>query len=567
MKKLVLLSLLVPLSAYSKVEYTKQDAARVDAVKEFVTNALADARSKNNPSPLLGDGVNTLTKKPVQWIYPDERKAAISNFASQQNFLRVLNGLTVISGNEAYSKEAYKTTKYFLDNYTHKNGLFYWGGHRFVNLDTLELEGPQDKNQVHELKNHFPYYEFLHQVDSSKTEKYIKAFWNAHVEDWKTMDMGRHGRYSKSYRDNVFQRPLPKKDIVDPAKLPHLPVSKGLTFINAGSDLIYSAYLLADLADDNVAQGATDWARFLMRQYKLASHPQTGAPVYQFTSPRRREAPRVDKDTNSKYGDRATRQFAAEYGDIAREGNVLFKGNEYSIVVSNALVELQIAEKTQDEEILRWAVDSLKGYYNIAYDMQSGLIKPVFNDGTNVSGKPLARDGYYGPKGRVFTPKPIRDEKYLLPVVHAYRLSGDAQLAELVRSMTRHLDWGDIGTMQDNSQPNLNMNTKNSAPAAVFAALEMYQATGQKAYLNFARVIGNNIVEQRFVRGYFMPDSQRLNARIDALEPLALVALDAALKGKQTAVASFISEGGYIHGEFLGNSNTYDRREIYNQNI
>ncbi|WP_432453723.1 hypothetical protein ACRRS0_22365 [Agarivorans sp. QJM3NY_29] len=566
MRTLTVLSLLLPLIAQAGTQYNNQDARRLEAVKSYVNNVLTEARSHSNRSPLLADGVNTITRKPVEWIYPDKHRVTISNFASQQNFMRTLNGLSLVTGDDKYHQAAEKTARYFLENYSHENGLFFWGGHRFINLDSLELEGPQNKNQVHELKNHFPYYSFLHQVDAKATEKYIKAFWNAHLDNWKRMDMGRHGRYSKSYNDKVFQRKL-SDDIVEPSKLPELPLSKGLSFINAGSDLIYAAYKLTELAEPKIAEGANHWAKFLLKQYELASNPKTGAPVYQFTSPRQRESsPPSDNDTNSKYGDRAQRQFGPEYGAIAKEGNVLFRGNANSIAISSALVKLYIAEKHQDSEILSWAVKDLKGFYRVAYDAERGQFKAVFNDGTDITGIPLVRDGYYGKKGRIFQAQVIDSEKYLFPLLKAYRLSGDQALWALARNMTKHLGWGDIG--EPKTKPSqLNLNLNNQDPSGIFSALEMYKISSDQQYLELARAIGNNILKHRFIRGYFLNHHALLNARIDALEPLALVALDATLKGQPQQIPEFISEGGYIHGEYLGKSSTYDKREIYNKKI
>lgn len=223
-------------------EYNKDDEKRLNSVKEFYSNVLRDGKSKTNPTPLFADGINILTNSPVEWIFPNGEKVKISNFANQQNFLRTLVSLTEVTGDQKYKITAINTSKYFMDNFISENKLFYWGGHRFLNLDTLATVGPQNKNQVHELKNLFPYYEFLYQINPEATKNYVIAFWNAHVEDWDTLDMGRHGNYNKKFNPNIFKEHLPK-NIVNPRELPVLPETKGLTFINAGSDLIYSAYI------------------------------------------------------------------------------------------------------------------------------------------------------------------------------------------------------------------------------------------------------------------------------------------------------------------------------------
>ena len=411
-------------------EYNKDDEKRLNSVKEFYSNVLRDGKSKTNPTPLFADGINILTNSPVEWIFPNGEKVKISNFANQQNFLRTLVSLTEVTGDQKYKITAINTSKYFMDNFISENKLFYWGGHRFLNLDTLATVGPQNKNQVHELKNLFPYYEFLYQINPEATKNYVIAFWNAHVEDWDTLDMGRHGNYNKKFNPNIFKEHLPK-NIVNPRKLPVLPETKGLTFINAGSDLIYSAYILNSLSPD---KDMLMWGKTVFTQYQLARNPKTGAPVYQFTSPKRREwPPKNDKDTNSKFGDRAFRQFGAEFGDIAKEANALFKGNPKTIVVDNSLVLYDIYTKTKDPDILNNAVDNLKNYYKIALNQENGSLKPVWNDGTDLTNYTLVRDGYYGKKGSILKSESIKSEEYAIPLIRWYSITKDQDLWNTAR--------------------------------------------------------------------------------------------------------------------------------------
>ena len=550
--------------AIAKVEYTKEDQARLDNVKTFYSNIMKNGKSTVKPTLLLADGINVKTEKPVEWVYPDGRVAKISNFANQQNFLRTLVALSEVTGDPQYKQTATDMTKYFLENFTDKNGLYYWGGHRFVNLDTLALEGPQDKNQVHELKNHFPYYEFLYEVNPKNTKEYIFAFWNAHVEDWKTLDMGRHGKYSKKFDANIFKDNKPI-DIVDPSKLPILPETKGLTFINAGSDLVFAAYTLNSFENDPYM---INWAKTLLRQYSLAKNPKTGAPVYQFSSPKKREwPPKSDSDTNSKYGDRAQRQFGPEFGDIAQEGNVLFKGNPKAIVVDNIFVLNDIYSKTKDKDVLNHAVDSIKNYYKIAFDKKTGEIKPVWNDGTDMSNYALVRDGYYGKKGTKFTPfKPVTEE-YALALVRTYDSSKDPEIWDYARTMTdKSFELGDIGDINGKGV-NLNLKTQNASPYAVFLMTDLYNITNNDEYLKLAKVIGNNISKTKFKNGYFVEAPNLLNSRVDSPEAMALVTLDATLKGKANSIPKYITNGGYIHGEHIEGDSVYDKNVIYKKTI
>lgn len=545
-------------------EYNKDDEKRLNSVKEFYSNVLRDGKSKTNPTPLFADGINILTNSPVEWIFPNGEKVKISNFANQQNFLRTLVSLTEVTGDQKYKITAINTSKYFMDNFISENKLFYWGGHRFLNLDTLATVGPQNKNQVHELKNLFPYYEFLYQINPEATKNYVIAFWNAHVEDWDTLDMGRHGNYNKKFNPNIFKEHLPK-NIVNPRKLPVLPETKGLTFINAGSDLIYSAYILNSLSPD---KDMLMWGKTVFTQYQLARNPKTGAPVYQFTSPKRREwPPKNDKDTNSKFGDRAFRQFGAEFGDIAKEANALFKGNPKTIVVDNSLVLYDIYSKTKDPDILNNAVDNLKNYYKIALNQENGSLKPVWNDGTDLTNYTLVRDGYYGKKGSILKSESIKSEEYTIPLIRWYSITKDQDLWNTARIiLNKNFDLGDIGTF-DGKNILLNMGTTNSSPYSIFLMIDLYKTTNNDKYIELARIVGNNLVTTKFKNGYFVSEPNLLNAKIDSIEAFALVSLDAVLKGKDKNIPQYISHGGYIHGEHIEGESVYDKNVIYGKTI
>ena len=545
-------------------EYNKDDEKRLNSVKEFYSNVLRDGKSKTNPTPLFADGINILTNSPVEWIFPNGEKVKISNFANQQNFLRTLVSLTEVTGDQKYKITAINTSKYFMDNFISENKLFYWGGHRFLNLDTLATVGPQNKNQVHELKNLFPYYEFLYQINPEATKNYVIAFWNAHVEDWDTLDMGRHGNYNKKFNPNIFKEHLPK-NIVNPRKLPVLPETKGLTFINAGSDLIYSAYILNSLSPD---KDMLMWGKTVFTQYQLARNPKTGAPVYQFTSPKRREwPPKNDKDTNSKFGDRAFRQFGAEFGDIAKEANALFKGNPKTIVVDNSLVLYDIYTKTKDPDILNNAVDNLKNYYKIALNQENGSLKPVWNDGTDLTNYTLVRDGYYGKKGSILKSESIKSEEYTIPLIRWYSITKDQDLWNTARIiLNKNFDLGDIGTF-DGKNILLNMGTTNSSPYSIFLMIDLYKTTNNDKYIELARIVGNNLVTTKFKNGYFVSEPNLLNAKIDSIEAFALVSLDAVLKGKDKNIPQYISHGGYIHGEHIEGESVYDKNVIYGKTI
>lgn len=519
----------------------------------------------NHDLYLLADGADTLTDKPVYWTYPDGKQVIMSNFASQQNVLRGLVGLSIVTGDKQWQQYAHKMAQKFLDNYTdHESGLFHWGGHRFINQQTGEIEGPASKERVHELKHHFPFYEFLYQVDAQKTTKFLHGFWAAHVLDWQKLDLSRHGQYGVKPIDHIFRYHQPQP-VVDPNRLPELPETVGLTFVNASTDLIYAATLYSQYTTDVHAEM---WAKHLYKQFVLARNPVTGMPVYQFSSPLQREPiPDDDRLTYSWFGDRAKRQFGAEFGEIAKEANVLFR-DSWPVVVDNPLAILECAKQTGDEEMLAWATSGIKAYFKFAWDMMENKIVPMWNNGQDMTGYVFLRDGYYGKKGTELKRQPV-DPAYLLPLIRASITSNDIELRQLTATMFARFELGLISP-ETMWLTEMNVETAIASPYLLFGLLDLHEFTGQDKLLLLADSIGKNIIEKQFHRGYFVPSEQHRFTRFDDPVSFALIALEAAHQGQYADIPKHISNGGYLHGEVSQGdqiATVYDRDIIYGVTI
>lgn len=534
---------------------TEARIARLEAVRTFADNVLENGadRWSGQDTPLLADGINLLIGEPVEWVYNGDRYM-IHNLASQQNLFRTFAGLSNLTGDEKYRNAAKNSIRYHFDNLRSDCGLLRWGGHQIIDLRTLEPVGHFDAN-CHEFKNNFPFYELMWEVDEDASAKFLKAFWNAHIFDWERLDMNRHGRYGLSMGNlwnNQFIQPEPFFE------------GDGLTFINAGSDLIYAGSMLYILGGE---KDALDWATLLAQQYVRARHPETGLGVYQYSKPVRRqeppeEGPLTGRLTYSSLGDRAENQFGKYFPGTAREGWVLFHGNIYTLP---KLIQLEISERLGKEgrSFLNWSVEGLKAFAAYAYDPLDNSFRPMWADGTDLSDFEFPRTGYYGEKGRVLKPYKA-NEQFLFSYSRAYRLSRDEVIWETVRSIFKGLGLGDPGE-EPGINPFLEMETDNSNPYALFAIIEIGRATGNKAFLDLAGIIGNNIVSRSFHNGYFLPDSEHINANFNAIEPLALISLEAALRGDFGLVPVYSGGRGYLHGRFDGMGRTYDIQAIWSK--
>jgi pectate lyase len=152
----------------------------LNAVREFADNVLKYGRDTYGPkhTPLFVDGLNIHTHEPVKWINPDGYKWVLSNFASQQNLMRTLDGLSEITGDPQYRQGAMQAIKYVLKNLRAPNGLIYWGYMTAYDAGADKVFTCYDH---HTPKIDYPYYELMWKTDPNSTQEFIEAYWSAHV--------------------------------------------------------------------------------------------------------------------------------------------------------------------------------------------------------------------------------------------------------------------------------------------------------------------------------------------------------------------------------------------------
>ena len=536
--------------------YLDETPDRLTVIKKYADKVLETGRDQwsGQETPLFIDGVHVDTGDPVVWIHQSGRKYLISNMASQQNLFRVLTGLTNLTGDERYKNAAKEAIQYMFDRFTSPGGLLYWGGHQFVDLRTLQRVRDID-NDAHEFKYHFPYYELMYEVDPEATIQFLRGLWNAHVVDWGVLDMNRHGSWSNSWRGDEWER-----EFDDPEPFFE---GSGLTFLNAGADLIYAA---AKLYEFNEEEGALDWAQRLHGMYVKARHPDTGLGAVQYSKPERVNTPpdTGPLPTNQSYGDRAENQFGAVYGDVAREGWVHWTSGSSSIYSITGFMLMGLAEALEGEAgdyFLQTTIDNLTALATHAYIPETNQMKPLWADGTDLTGQSYPRTGYYGDAGTVWR-RSSASVGYLLPYARAYRLSNDPQMWEMARNIAQGIGWGDIGS-EPGVGVNMDMSTAGNSATELFALLELYRAAPHSDYLAQAEQVADNMIASYYHHGYFLPSEDRVYADFNRLEPLAILALEAVLRGEPEKVPAYQAGRSYIHGTYYNQGRTYDSRVIW----
>ena len=536
------LALAAPAGRAADSPEATQDRQRLQVVIDYADHVLADAADHYRPqsSPLLADGVNVYTKEQLRWFYPDGKQTVISDFIEQQNLMRVLAALTNLTGDPKYKAAAKAQYAYYFAHYQDPGGLLQWGGHRYVDLLTLEpkgFSGPPDS--PHELKNAYPYYELMYEVNPSATVRFITGFWNAHVYNWHTLEVSRHGDFGHPPGANWGQR------FDDPA--PYF-ATKGLSFLDAGNDLIYSAAMLYRLTGD---QGALLWARRLAAQYVKARDSQTGLGAYQYTQALKTKEPPADTATESWYGDRAQRQFGPDFpGHRVLEATMLLRQHAFTIYSDNALMELQVGQTlgADGRDFIEPTRAGMDAFVHHALIPGTNLLRPMLTDGTDLSGFVVRRDGYYDRKGEKLEPYRATPE-LMIAYARGFLITGDPDLWQMARGIARDAGLGDIGAAAGQGVA-VNLQTRNADAFALFSILDLYREIRVAAYLELARTIGNNIVAKRYHHGYFTPFEDTIYANVNAIEPYALLALEAAIRGTPDQVPYFINGFGFFSGEY-----------------
>ena len=128
--------------AKEKMSAAEIEDAFLKAAVKFADTAVQYGRDiyGKEHTPLFADvlNVDTLRSPRSRTSYKSGTEpvpTVWSFFNSQQNLLRLLASLSSITGDRKYIDAAYDATAFMYERYQDKkSGLFYWGGHRYIDL-------------------------------------------------------------------------------------------------------------------------------------------------------------------------------------------------------------------------------------------------------------------------------------------------------------------------------------------------------------------------------------------------------------------------------------------------
>lgn len=452
----------------------------------------------------FADALDVATDEPAIWLHPEDGRTIVpSNFANQQDWLRTLVGLSALTGESRYAEAAEAAIRHAFRHLQETSGLLHWGGHCCRDLLTGEPFGMEN---LHELKCHYPFYEALWRNDPPATRRFIEAFWDRHILDWRRLDLNRHGIFGASLRTSAC--PWSHSLELEPVFF----VGEGLSFINTGSDLFYAAGMLGVLSGE---RGPLDWSRRLARRYaEETRHPATGLGGYQFS--------RIGRD-------RALEQLGPEFGERAHEYSVLDRTRAVRKFGVVGLCQFALAERlgSQGEAFRTWAVHDLRSFARHAFDPAAATFHAVLRDGTRLAPEDVKRPGYYRSETfAAYQPEPL----LLWAYARGFGASGDAALEETTVAIARARGLGDWRA----GDPRVRAETADAW--TLHALLDWHRTTGRDAFLRTAVAVGENLVRKRQVGVYFVENLDQRFARVGRPEPLALLHLVAALRGVEHGV-------------------------------
>lgn len=533
----------------------KEKASRYIAVVRQWADQLLDMYNERfaaQYAPLFPDGIHVQTLEPLVWMSNGETWV-LSNLASQQNWFRTLYGLSKLTKVQRYADVAREATAYALKKVRY-GYLMAWGGHMAYDLAAKKWVHAADKGPQHELKFHFPFYELMFELDPDETLTMIEAMWDSHVANWMNLEFNRHGQPKPGPAGGygagkVWERPFKREPVFF--------TGRGLTFVNAGSDLYYAAALAGAYSGQ---EAPLRWAEYLAGRYAETAHPETGLTGYQYSI----------SELPGQRGDRAREQFGEQLAeDQPLEATLSVARKIHSIVGKAALCRMAIYDQLGERgrTFLDWALKDQLAYGRHAYEAAENVFHPVLTNGRRLTGLILEKDGYYGRRGQALQAMPANDLLFW-SYASGYRRSQHPELWRIVCSMARGLGLADFTAVAHLPKHPRTVGAEahkidSADPHLLFGLLELAAAHPAGPFLDWAIKIGENIVATRLHDGFFLPTREQPYAKLDAVEPLALLHLAAALRGERDQVPRYCGGSAFFSAHYDGKGHYKDQAFYY----
>jgi len=462
------------------------------AVRTFADNVLKYGRDTygSKHTPLFVDGLNV---------------HILSNLASQQNLLRVLDSLTKTTGDPKYRQAAVEAIRYAYDNLRTPNGLLYWG--HLVCYDALGDAPCGGSWRGHGMKLNHPYYELMWEVDSTATQRLIESFWAGCVLDWSNLSITKMGELEKRVEPAWSHEYRPRPVFFQ----------GGVSEYCMASSLIYAGAMLSRLSGQ---EEPLIWSKRLAHRYVQTRDPNTGISAYKY-SLAQEESMQLTEDLKSHY----FLVFPVTSFLDSPMVSLWQKGPQ--------LCQLSVGEMLgdKDHEFTQWALEELSAWAKASYCKQDNTFVPMLTNGTLLDGRILV----WETTPKILKPCPAGSIEFWTYALASRLIDENGLIWETTRSIALGNHWGNIGTSPVD-QVDMNTATECSDPYVLIGFLELYKKTKNIAFLKMAKSIGDNVLANRFDKGFFLPIKTVAFIRFDDVEPLALLHLYGAMQDRKLAI-------------------------------
>lgn len=582
------------------------DVWRLNVLKSAADHVIEYGRDPYSNSPLLASGIDLRTKLPVEWQHSlDSEPGAFSDLAFDTGLYLVFDALSELTDDPQYTEKVDEIYQWYLDNGISDNMLGYWGGHTFIDLKTLKPFHAVPNPNTHEFKNTFFYFDPFYRLNTEKAYKMGMHIWLGHVYDWNTLITNRHAYYTKvhdeSNWENLGSFSEDYKIIITRGEQP---------FRSMASDLVHTAGQMYAQTGDEKAKA---WAMRILKCYYELADPETGIMPTVYTTargaagtldpmeslePKGAWYTREDLQTGDYtvlYGDRFFNQFAEDLvaqgfypSSVLDEGDyTLTEGNyvesfSFDTVLNDLFFADMIGSDTEDGRyVTEKIVKHFAGFLKYAWDGKSSEFKKIMKDGTDISTFIPNRNGYYGnfykrekPFGSYSAGK-----LFMWAACAAYRAAAARpdlkNEADIIRGAIDYFaenvyGFGKIGGAEiGDSEMQLNYNTDDAGAYHVICLTDLYLATGKTEFLDLARVVAKNMIDEYYKYGFFLNKTgigtepgKYYNIALGSASTqyyYALAYLEGAIHGDRSIVPRTLMFDGYYQDNYVYENNNISR--------
>ena len=550
------------------------DMQRWDVMLASLNKLVQESSKEDGSNPLMSVYLSPYTDKYGYWHHHGNGITAVSNLSEQFMLMRTMDGISALTGETRYSERVKDIYQWYLTYGETPNGLFYWGNHTYFDLDTGKpfayylRSGAQ--NVYHEVEARDIYLDPMSDVDKERTLEYCKDYFRAIIKDWKTYSYNRHASTTavvdeNKWKEDVFVAPDPSYPYVR---------SQDLSFSSSATTLMLLGRYFYENSDDEEEKAIIlRHMKNIMYLYLNTRNPETKMFGTMFTTSNGAAGVQsieatfgpnwwtwVDRDQISSvnWGDRAYNQILPMLkaaGRVAPEDEEhILECNQARLPEKSHVQYMEIAkmfgfDSEIGADINRRLIEHAASYITHFYDFAENRYPSIcFTNGSTTEGLRAIRPGYWGSNGNYFGyGKPSIDE--IVNLSKIYLEAGNRETLEdeleIIWSAIKNMcdkayGTGDLGDPMNGIKPKLNMGTTTIEPSFIRVLLNLYDASGERDYLDLARVIANNMINARYKNGYLIPDSTKQYIDTEGEQHYVLLRLEEALRGEKGIVPDSI---------------------------